>query len=56
MRRSRPRRKLSIGGAKLSMAMAVIGPIPGIVCRRRVVAPAEAASRSVLSRSAIFAL
>ena len=29
------RRNTSIGGAKVSIAMAVIGPTPGIVCRRR---------------------
>ena len=37
--KSRPRLKTSIGGAKVSIARAVIGPTPGIVCRRRVVSP-----------------
>ena len=32
--KSRPRRKLSIGGAKACSAIAVIGPTPGIVMRR----------------------
>ena len=35
--KSRPRLKTSIGGAKVSIAMAVIGPTPGIVSKRRVV-------------------
>ena len=34
--KSRPRRKLSIGGAKAWMARAVIGPTPGIVISRAV--------------------
>ena len=33
--KSRPQRKLSIGGAKASIARAVCGPTPGIVCSRR---------------------
>jgi len=33
--KSRPERKLSIDGAKASMASAVTGPIPGMVCKRR---------------------
>src|SRR3954470_19716571 len=37
--KSRPRLKTSIGGAKVSIARVVIGPTPGIVCRRRVVSP-----------------
>src|SRR5215211_1882623 len=37
--KSRPRLKTSIGGAKVSIARAVIGPTPGIVFRRRVVSP-----------------
>ena len=32
--KSRPRRKLSIGGAKAWIAIAVIGPMPGIVMSR----------------------
>ena len=35
--KSRPHRKLSIGGAKASMAKALISPMPCTVCRRRVV-------------------
>ena len=35
--KSRPRRKLSIGGAKASTANALTGPTPGIVCNRRAV-------------------
>ena len=37
--KSRPRLKTAIGGAKVSIAIAVIGPTPGMVCRRRIVAP-----------------
>jgi hypothetical protein len=37
--KSRPRLNTPIGGAKVSIAMAVIGPTPGIVCNRRVIAP-----------------
>ena len=37
--KSRPRRKLSIGGAKAWMAGAVIGPIPGIVVSRAASSP-----------------
>ena len=40
--KSRPRLKTLIGGAKVSIAMAVIGPTPGIVWRRRVIAPRAA--------------
>ena len=32
--KSRPRRKLSVGGAKACNATAVTGPMPGIVIRR----------------------
>ena len=39
--KSRPRLKTSIGGAKVSIAMAVIGPTPGIVCNRRVIGPTK---------------
>ena len=41
--KSRPRRKLSIGGAKAWSAIALIGPIPGIVISR--------AASSVLARA-----
>ena len=37
--KSRPRLKVVIGGANASTAIAVIGPIPGIVWRRRVSGP-----------------
>ena len=37
--KSRPRLKVAIGGAKASIAIAVIGPMPGIVCKRDVSAP-----------------
>ena len=40
--KSRPRRKTAIGGANVSIAIAVIGPTPGMVCRRRIVAPRAA--------------
>ena len=36
--KSRPRGKTAIGGANVSTAIAVIGPTPGMVCRRRTVA------------------
>ena len=36
--KSRPRRKTAIGGAKVPIAIAVIGPTPGMVCKRRSVA------------------
>lgn len=39
--KSRPRLKLSIGGAKPLIANAVWGPTPGIVCRRRAVSVAR---------------
>ena len=49
-----PLRSVSIGGAKASTAMAVIGPIPAMVCHRAVTSPLAASVRSVFSRSAIF--
>lgn len=36
--KSRPNLKTSIGGVKVSMARAAIGPTPGMVCKRRDVA------------------
>ena len=39
--KSRPRLKTVIGGAKVSIAMAVIGPTPGMVCRRQRCRPAR---------------
>ena len=52
--KSRPRRNTSIGGAKVSIAMAVIGQTPGIVCRRRVMAPRLASHAIAFSSSADF--
>lgn len=40
--KSRPRRKLSMGGANASTANALIGPMPGIVCKRRAVSVRDA--------------
>jgi hypothetical protein len=40
--KSRPRLNWSIGGAKVSTARAPIGPTPGMVCKRRDVAPSLA--------------
>ena len=40
--KSRPRRKLSMGGANASTAIALIGPMPGIVCKRRAVSVSDA--------------
>ena len=58
--KSRPRLKISIGGAKVSIARAAIGPSPGIVCKRRdVSASLDSASIvffSVSSRSVIPAI
>ena len=48
------RRNTSIGGAKVSIAMAVIGPTPGIVCRRRIVAPRLASHAIAFSSPATF--
>jgi len=42
--KSRPRRKLSMGGANASTANALIGPTPGIVCKRRAVSVSDASA------------
>ena len=52
--KSRPRRKLSIGGAKACSAIAVIGPIPGIVISRAVSSPSRALARISRSSPSIF--
>ena len=44
--KSRPRRNCSIGGAKVSIASAVIGPTPGMVCNCRGMAVALDAAAS----------
>lgn len=44
--KSRPRRKLSIGGAKACSAIAVTGPIPGIFINRTVSSSSRALARS----------
>ncbi len=46
--------KMAIGGAKVSIAKAVIGPTPGIVCKRRVSAPCAASRAVACSSTAIF--
>ena len=52
--KSRPLRNSCIGGAKASIAIAPIGPIPGMVWRRVAVFVAAALLRMDVSRSAIF--
>lgn len=52
--KSRPRLKTPIGGAKVSIATTVIGPTPGMVWRRRVVAPCAASRAVAFSSMAIF--
>ena len=54
--KSRPRRKLSIGGAKAWIAVALIGPIPGMVIRRRASSSWRTCARICFSRSLICAL
>ena len=46
--KSRPERKVSVGGAKASMAVAISGPMPGTLISRRAVS-------SALARAAISA-
>ena len=52
--KSRPRRKLSIGGAKACSASAVTGPTPGIVIRRAVSSFSRALVRSSRSSPLTF--
>ena len=52
--KSRPRRKLSIGGAKAWSAIALIGPIPGIVISRAASSSWRAQARSSFSNPSIF--
>ena len=47
--KSRPERKVSVGGASASIAVAIKGPIPGTVMRRR--APSSALALAVIWRS-----
>ena len=59
--KSRACRKVSIGGAKAAKAIEVMGPIPGIFCRRaenrdRLLAAAICASRSAIRRDRSLAL
>ena len=54
--KSRPRRKPSIGGAKAWTAIAVIGPIPGTLIRRRASASCRALAWIFFSRPSIFAV
>ena len=53
--KSRPRRKLSIGGAKAWIAIALIGPIPGTLIRRLASSSCRALTWTSLSRPVIFA-
>ena len=54
--KSRPFEKVSIGGAKVVIAAAVIGPMPGMVVNRLAVSSVPARRRSSVSRPAIFSL
>jgi hypothetical protein len=54
--KSRPRRNCSISGAKASTASAVIGPTPGIVCRRRAVSVSLASALIRLVRASMRAV
>jgi len=53
--KSRPRRKLSSGGANACSAIAVIGPTPGMVISRAASSSDRAASPSSFARPAISA-
>lgn len=52
--KSRPRLNVAIAGANASMAVAVTGPMPGMVISRDVVATCAASSRSAFSSVAIL--
>jgi hypothetical protein len=54
--KSRPFEKVSMGGAYVVIAAAVIGPTPGIVAKRRAVSSTLARQRNSASRSATFLL
>lgn len=51
--KSRPLRKVDISGAKASIASAVSGPTPGIVCNRRDVSARAASSFAVFVLASI---
>lgn len=52
--KSRPRRNVSGGGAKVAKAVAISGPMPGIAIRRRAVSSSRARRAISASSSAIF--